>query len=97
MCSLGVTVRVLELGIEKIHTAIRVMVSSWVKVRFRVNVTHVILSRSSIIWYQSRGSALRGNPRSGVALAICFMSQPTIHLRAQGLGKEMSTPPALLI
>jgi len=37
-----------------------------------------------------------GNRRSGVALAMCHRLQWFIDLRAHGLDREMSTPPALL-
>jgi len=54
--------------------------------------THVPLSPSSIIWYQSRGSDWEGNCRSGVALAMRHTLQWFIHLRAQGLSKGDDYP-----
>ena len=38
-----------------------------------------------------------GNRRSGVALAMRRRLQWFVHLRAHGLEREMSTPPALLM
>jgi len=50
--------------------------------------THVPVSPSSIIWYQSRAPMScdrQGNRRSGVALAMRHRLKWFIHLRAQGL------------
>ena len=61
-------------------------------------LTHVPLSPSSIIWYQSCGSDVlrlgtwEGNRRSGVALAMRHRLKWFIHLRAQGLSKGDEHP-----
>ena len=57
--------------------------------------THVPLSPSSIIWYQSRAATScdwEGNRRSGVALAMCHRLKWFIHLRDQGLSKGDEHP-----
>ena len=60
--------------------------------------THVPLSPSSIIWYQSRGSDVlrlgtwEGNRRSGVSPAMRHRLKWFIHLRAQGLSKGDEHP-----
>jgi len=56
--------------------------------------TQVPLSTSSIIWYRSRGG-WEGNRRYGIALAMHHRLQWFIHLWADGLDREMSTPPML--
>ena len=62
----------------------------------QVDQTHVPLSPSSIIWYQSRGVVMpcgwEGNWSSGVTLAMHHRLQWFIHLQAQGLRKGDENP-----
>ena len=63
--------------------------------RGKVVHTYAPLSPSSIIWAATFCN-WEGNRKSGVALAMRHIKW-FIHLRAQGLIREMSTPPTLLM